>query len=93
MPKRRGGVCYLILEDEHIQWLVEMLDADPNITVESLHCQLNEAFQFSHHVSISFDSKAIQRQARFTLKLIWYEPVEYDNEGHLRERIEWCKKN
>ena len=37
MPKHRGGVCYPILQDDHIQWLVKRLDANPNITVESLH--------------------------------------------------------
>ena len=74
VPKYRGGVHYPILQDEHIQLLVERLDANPNITIEYLHCKLNEAFQFPHHVSISCDSKAIQRQPRFTLKLMQYEP-------------------
>jgi len=43
VSKRRGGIRYPILQDEHIQWLVQRLDADPDITVESLHHQLNEA--------------------------------------------------
>ena len=33
-----------ILQDNHIQWLVERLDVDPKITVESLKCQLNEVY-------------------------------------------------
>ncbi len=37
LPKDRGGVHYPILQDEHIQWLVERLEVDPNITVESIH--------------------------------------------------------
>ena len=44
MPKHKGNVHYSILKDEHIQWLVQRLHVDPNIIVETLHCQLNEAF-------------------------------------------------
>ena len=92
VPKHRAGVRYSILQDEHIQWLLGRLDAYPNITVESLHCQPNEVFQFPHHVSISCDSKAIQRQARFTLKLMQYELDNYNNEEHLRKHKQWCQK-
>ena len=59
VPKHRGGVCYPILQDEHIQWSVERLHADPNITIESLHRQLNEVFQSPCLVSISCISKFI----------------------------------
>lgn len=53
VSKHRGDVRSLILEDEHIQWLVEMLDVDPNIIFESLYCQINEVFQFPCHVFIN----------------------------------------
>jgi hypothetical protein len=46
VPNHRGNVCYLILQDEHIHWWVEWLVVDPNVTVESLHRQLNDIFQF-----------------------------------------------
>ena len=38
VPNHRGNIHYPILQDEHIQWLVERFDANPNITVESIHC-------------------------------------------------------
>ena len=38
MPNREGNVPYPSSQDEHIQWLVERLDANPNIVVEFLHC-------------------------------------------------------
>jgi hypothetical protein len=59
VSKHKGGVRYPILKDEHIQWLVQRLHVDPNIIVESLHCQLNEAFQFPCPIFISCVSKAI----------------------------------
>ena len=34
----RGSIRYPILQDEHIQWLVERFDVDPNITMEFIHC-------------------------------------------------------
>ena len=51
VPKSKGGICYPVLQDEHIQWLLEKLDGNPDITLESLHHQLNEAFQFPRPVS------------------------------------------
>ena len=59
VPKHRCGVHYPILQYEHIQWLVERLSANIDITVECLHHQLNEAFQFLHHVSIIYVLQAI----------------------------------
>jgi hypothetical protein len=44
IPKHRGNVCCPILQDERTQWLAKRLHANPNITIESLHCQLNEVF-------------------------------------------------
>ena len=92
MSRHRGGVCYLILQDEHIQWLVERLHVDPNITIESLLCQLNEVFQLCCHVFITCISKAVQSQVGCSLKLLRYEPNDYNNEERLREHIEWCWK-
>ena len=80
MPKHKGGVRYPILQDRHMQWLVERLHVDPNIIVESRHPQLNEVFQFPHLVYNSCVSKAIQIQVGFTLKLMHYEPNDYNNE-------------
>ena len=68
---------------EHIQWLVERFDANPNITVESLHRQLNEVFQFSRLVSINCDTKAIWSQVGFALKLMRYVLDDYNNENIL----------
>ena len=73
MSKHRGGVCYPLLQDEHIQWLVDRLHVDLDITKESLHRQPNEAFHFSFLVSISGVSKAIWSQIRIILKLMHYE--------------------
>ena len=53
---------------------------------------MNEAFQFSCHVSINYVSKAICSQAEFTLKLMRYGPNDYNNEERHRERIEWYQK-
>ena len=92
MPKYKGKVCYPILLDEHIQWLVKRLHVDRDIIIESPHRQLNEAIQFPHHVSISFVSKAIQNQVGFTLMLMHYEPNDYTNEERLRKCIEWFQK-
>jgi hypothetical protein len=39
--KHRGGVQYPILQDEHIQWLVERFHAYLDITIESLHRKLH----------------------------------------------------
>jgi hypothetical protein len=46
MPKHLGNVCYPILQDEHIQWLVERLHVDPDIPIEFLYCHVNEVFNF-----------------------------------------------
>ena len=46
VPKHKGGVHYPNLQDGHIEWLLERLHIDPNITVKSRHRQLNEVFQF-----------------------------------------------
>lgn len=54
-PKHRGNVHYPILQEEYIQWFY----VDPNITIESIHHHLNEAFQFPRHVSINYVLKAI----------------------------------
>ena len=55
MPKSRDGVCYPVLQDEYIQWLLEKLHANPDITLESLHHELNEAFSFhALYLSIVF---------------------------------------
>ena len=32
-PKHKGGVCYPILEEEQIQWLVEWIHVDPHFTI------------------------------------------------------------
>ena len=91
MPKPKGNVCYPNLQNVNIQWL-ERLHVDPDIIVESLHCQLNEAFQFPPPLSINCVPKANLSQDRFTLKLMRYEPNDYNNEEHLREHKEWCQK-
>ena len=88
VSKHRSGVHYPILQDVHIQWLVERLNTDPNIIVESFHHQLNEVFQFPYLVSITCDLKAIQNQVEFTLKLMRYELNDNNNDEHLRECIE-----
>ena len=93
VSKYRSSVHSPILQDEHIQWLVERLDANlVDITVESFHHQLNEAFQFPHLVSIIFVSKAIKKQAKFTLKLMRYKLNNYKNEEYVRGCIERCQK-
>ena len=51
-----------------------------------------KSFQFPLLVHISCVSQAIQRQAKFTLKLMRYEPNDYNNEECLSERIRWCQK-
>jgi len=33
VPKRRGGIRYPILQDEHIQWFIQRLNAHPDIIV------------------------------------------------------------
>ena len=80
------------IQDERIQWSLERLHVDPNITVESLHRLLNEVFLFPCPISINYVPKAIQSQVGFTLKLIRCELNGYNNEEHLREHIEWCQK-
>ena len=35
VPKHKDDVCYTYSKDEHIQWLVERLDVDLDIIVES----------------------------------------------------------
>lgn len=77
MPTHRGG--------EHIQRLVERLHAYSKITLESLHCQLNEVFQFPCPIFINCVSKDIQSQARFTLKLSRCELDDYNNENVLED--------
>ena len=59
VSKHRGGVRYPILQVEHIQGLVERLEANTNMTIESLHRQLNEVFQIPRPISINCVSKAI----------------------------------
>ena len=59
VPKHIGGVHYPILQDECIQLLVDRLHVDPDMTVESIHRQMDEAFPFPCHVSISCVSKPI----------------------------------
>ena len=80
VPKNKGGVRYPILQDGHIQWLLEKLHVHPNITVKSLHYQLNEVFNFLRLLSINYVSEAIQIQVEFTLKLMRHEPNEFNNE-------------
>lgn len=92
MPKSKGGVCYPVLQDEHIQWLMEKLDANPDMIVESLHHQLNEAFQFPCPTSTSCLSKAIRNQARYIPKLMRNEPKNYNKEERLSERVKRCQK-
>ena len=57
-PKHIGNVCYPILQDEHIQWLLERFYVDPNITIESFYCHLSEGFHFPRHVSINYVFKS-----------------------------------
>lgn len=66
---------------------------DPNIIVESLHRQLNQAFHFPHLVSIICFSRAIRSQAQGNVKFMRYESNDYDNEECLKESIEWCQKS
>ena len=80
MPKQKDNACSPILQDEHIWWLIDRLHVDPYITVESLHRELSEFFQFPCHVSISCVSKAVGSPVGFTLKLMQYEPYDYNNE-------------
>ena len=75
-------IIEFILQDEHIQWLVEMLHVNPHVAIESLRCQLNEAFQFPRLVSINYVLFAIQSQVGFILELMCYEPNDFNNEAH-----------
>ena len=61
---------------------------------ESLHHRLNKVSQFPRRVFISCVSKAVWSQAGFTLKLMHYEPNDYNNDEQerLREHIECCQK-
>ena len=83
MVKPKGGVRYPILQDVHIQWLVEKLHVDVDVIVESNHRQLNEVSQFASLVFIGCVSKTIRSQARFTLKLMRYEPNDHNIEASL----------
>jgi hypothetical protein len=85
VPKPKGDVCYPILQDVNIQWLVERLHVDPHITVESLHRWLNEVFQFPRAISIYCVSTASPSQNRLLLKFMRYESNYYNSEEHLRE--------
>lgn len=76
MPKHIGDVHYPILQDEHIQWLVDRLHEYPNIIVESIHRQMNKAFQFACHASINIVPKAVRSRVGFILKLMHYKPYE-----------------
>jgi hypothetical protein len=100
MPKHISSVRYPILQDEHIQWLAGRPHVYAYITVESLHHELNEVFQFPHPVSINCVSKAIWSQIGFNLKLMCYEPNDFNNEEHhsftlmltYKQSVQrWCK--
>jgi hypothetical protein len=54
MPKHMGNVRHPSSQMGHIRWLVERLDANPNVIVEHVHHQLYEAFQFPWYLSIMF---------------------------------------
>ena len=84
-------VNWSILQDEHIQWLVERLHVNPNITVKSLHGQLNEVFQFPHTYPVVMFQKPFEVKSDATLKLMCYEPDDYNNEEHLRECLSGVK--
>ena len=92
LPKHIGGVCYQVLQHEHIQWLVKRLDANKDVIIETDPSSAKWFFN-SHAMYLSFVcSKAIQSQVGLTLKLMHYQVDDNNNDKHLREHIEWCPK-
>ncbi|KAF9898002.1 hypothetical protein BX616_004639 [Lobosporangium transversale] len=67
--KPRGGNRLPVLNDKHISWIKEQLDAHPDKPIRELHQELNRYFQNNPPVSISCVSRAVRKQAKYTLKL------------------------
>ncbi len=53
--------------------------------MESLHHQLNGAFQFPYQWGMF--KKPIENQVRYTLKFMRFESIDYINEEHIRRCI------
>ncbi|KAF9905451.1 hypothetical protein BX616_001009 [Lobosporangium transversale] len=50
---------------------------------------INEHFHFNPPVSISAISRAIRQQADYTLKLLSYQPEDYNSEERIAARVQW----
>jgi hypothetical protein len=58
--------------------------------LESIHHWLNDVFQFSHSKSIwTLFQKSLKIKHLIFLKLMHFEPNDYDIENCIRELIEW----
>jgi transposase len=90
--KERGGNRRRVLEQEHVEWLESKVVDYPDITVNDLHRQLNQHFDFQPHVSLSSVLRAIREGAGFTLKLPRQEPADYNSPERIQHRQAWTQE-
>src|SRR5690349_13836115 len=57
--KPRGGNRRRVVEEVHLEWLMEKLRAHPDTTIANLHRQLNEHFNLQPPFSFSAVEKAV----------------------------------
>ncbi|KAG0333831.1 hypothetical protein BG005_005035, partial [Podila minutissima] len=87
--KPRGGNRFPVLEEEHIEWITQKLEERPDTPLRQIQVDLNEHFQLAPPVSKSTVSRAVQNQIEFSLKLIRYEPADYNSEERIEARYNW----
>ena len=89
--KQRGGSRYTFLTDDHIAWLKQELKNHPDLPVADLRNHLIECFPSQRPSSMTTVSHAVRNLAGYTLKLLRYEPEDYNSPERIRARLEWTQ--
>jgi len=89
--KQRGGNRHKVLQEEHIKWIREQLDLHPGLTIQDLHKALNQHFNSSPPISLSAVSRAVRLEAGYSLKLLRYEPEDYNSPARINARATWTQ--
>ena len=90
--KPRGGNRFAVLEEEHLEWIAQRLEERPDTPIKHIRREMIDHFQMVPAVSMSTVSRNIRNRIEFSLKLIRYEPVDYNSEQRIEDRYNWVRR-